>query len=83
MGRDDALERRQFQSALEAAEKFTELVQPTAEEARNGWTAETLTAYLAEQKAAQSLRLDPSSTLRRKAPPARANSKYRPLKWRG
>ena len=83
MGRDDALERRQFQSALEAAEKFHALVQPTAEEARNGWTAETLTAYLAEQKAAQSLRMDPSSTLRRKAPPVRANSSYRPLKWRG
>jgi hypothetical protein len=79
---DDALQRRQFQSALRAAEKTHAPVQPTAEEACNGWTPETLTAYLAEQTAAQTLRTDPSSVLRRKGPPMRANSKYRPLTWR-
>ena len=79
---DDALQRRQFQSALKAAEKTQALIAPTAEEARNGWTPETLTAYVAEQTAAQTLRIDPSSALRRKGPPMRANSKYRPLTWR-
>jgi hypothetical protein len=58
------------------------MIEPTTDEARNGWTPETLTAYLAAQKASQSLRIDPASELRRKSPPARANSKYRPLKWR-
>jgi len=82
MSEQDALRRRQFRAALKAAEEGQALIQPTADEAKNGWTAETLTAYVAEQKAAQSLRIDPSSALRRKAPPVRANSKYRPLKWR-
>ena len=71
----------EFLAALEEADKGPK-IQPTAEEARNGWTAETLTAYHAEQKASQTLRIDPGSTVRRKAPPVRANSKYSPLRWR-
>jgi hypothetical protein len=41
--------------------------EPTEEEVRNGWTAETLTAYLQEQRAAQLLRIDPLSPVNRRA----------------
>ncbi len=59
-------------------------VEPSADEARNGWTAETLTTYLAEQTAAQAERIDPASVARKRARrPTRANSGYRPLRWRG
>lgn len=57
------------------------VVEPTDEEKRNGWTAETLTAYVADQEAAQSVRSDPSSVAR-KVVPTRANSRYSPHRWR-
>lgn len=78
-------ERKEFKRALEMAEAATPaLVQPSAEEARNGWTPETLTSYLNEQKAAQSLRIDPHSALNRRARrPTKANNRYRPQRWRG
>ena len=76
----DEIGRREMRNALQAQPPA--LIEPTAEETRNGWTAQTLTDYHHGQKAAQSLRIDPSSVLRRKAPPVRANSKYRPLRWR-
>lgn len=75
--------RRQFKSALDEIEATLEPVVPTEIEKRNGWTTETLTAYVAEQAASQSLRLDPHSVTRRKALPRVAKSKYRPLRWRG
>ncbi len=60
------------------------LIEPSSEEARNGWTAETLTPYLAEQTAAQAERIDPVSPQRKRARrPTRATSGYRPLRWRG
>lgn len=74
---------RQFRSALKEAEATLEPVIPTEIEARNGWTTESLTAYVAEQWAAQSMRLDPHSVTRRKALPRVANHRYRPLRWRG
>jgi hypothetical protein len=52
------------------------LIEPTPEEARNGWTAETLTAYVRRQQAARADAIDPA---RRVAPrPPVANSKYNP-----
>ena len=55
------------------------LLQPTAEEARNGWDAEALTAYHRDRERAQS-----ASILDRAPPkPTRANSKFNPLRWRG
>lgn len=55
-----------------------DLVEPTAEEARNGWDAEGLTAYLAERDRAQ------ADTVLHRAPPKPrfANSKYNPMRWR-
>jgi hypothetical protein len=59
------------------------LIEPTADEAKNGWTAKTLTAYLAQQQASQAMRNDWTSALRRKPRPSLANSDYRPSRWRG
>ncbi len=60
------------------------LIEPSPDEARNGWTAETLTTYLADQTAAQAERIDPVSVARKRARrPTRASSGYRPLRWRG
>lgn len=59
----------------------TALIEPTFEEARNGWTPETLTAYVRQQMATQADALDPSKRPAQR-PPA-ANSKYNPLRcWR-
>ena len=80
MSDQTAAGRRQFRAALDAQPH--ELVEPTADEAKNGWTAETLTAYVAEQKAAQTLRIDPSSVLRRKALPKMAHERFSPFRWR-
>lgn len=74
--------KRQYGKARKEAEDDIELVEPTPDEARNGWTAESLTEYLRDQKAAQSMRMNPHSVMRRQ-PPRRANSKYQPLRWRG
>lgn len=80
----EAAQREEFLEALDAAEASTPLVEPSEDEARNGWTAATLTAYLTEQQAAQSLRVDPHSAMNRQARrPAVANNRYRPLRWRG
>ncbi len=55
------------------------LIEPTADEAKNGWTAETLTKYLQERAQAQTL----TALHRPPAKPTRANSKYSPHRWRG
>ena len=60
-----------------------EMVEPTKDERRNGWTAETLTKYLAGRRAGQTLDIDPMSLQRRLARrPQRQNSKYNPHRWR-
>lgn len=65
------------------ADDVQELVEPTEEEKRNGWTAETLTAYLAERLAGQTLAVDPNSVHRKLARrPSAQNHKYRPHRWR-
>ena len=53
----------------------------TDEEAKNGWTAETLTAYLAERALAQS-KLSLSMFDRKPPRPKRANHRYSPFDWR-
>lgn len=59
-----------------------EVVEPTPSEARNGWTAKTLTEYLRERHAAQTLWVDPTSYTRR-VKPQRQNMAYSPFRWRG
>lgn len=54
-------------------------VEPTEEEARNGWTTETLSQYLHEREAAQGAALD--FTTRRKGPPQSANSALANSRW--
>jgi hypothetical protein len=75
---------REWQARLRRATEEQPLVQPTAEEARNGWTASALTAYLAERTASQAMKLDDASLLRRlQARPREANHRYDPHKiWR-
>jgi len=64
--------------------KTQTLVEPTEEERRNGWTAKTLTAYLAERQAGQSLSADVNSLHRQRARrPSKQNHQYRPHRWRG
>lgn len=63
--------------------KNQELVEPTDEERKNGWASETLTAYLAERLAGQTLAVDMDSMQRRAARrPNEANHRYQPLRWR-
>ena len=58
-------------------------VEPTDEERRNGWSTETLTAYLAERFAAQCLTVDVTSLQRnRMRRKNEQNHHYRPLRWR-
>jgi len=73
-------DREQFLKILDAQEAAPVVI-PNAEEARNGWTPETLTAYIAEQKAASGVRLNPHSVMRRKPRPTTTNYRYSPLKW--
>ena len=61
-----------------------ELIEPTEDEKKNGWTAEKLTAYLAERLAGQSLTVDVNSLHRKTAHrPNVQNHWYRPHRWRG
>ena len=55
-----------------------DLIEPTAEEAKNGWTAETLTTYVAEREKARSELI----VTRRPVKPRMAKSKYSPHRWR-
>lgn len=60
-----------------------ELIEPTEDEKKNGWTADTLTAYLTERLAGQSLSADVGSVHRRAARrPNVQNHHYRPHRWR-
>lgn len=80
-------EKREFQQTFRKIEEDAKktdrpLVEPSDDEKRNGWDAISLTAYLDEQSAAQSLRISPGSAMRRQ-PVTRANNKYSPTKhWR-
>lgn len=75
-------EEREFKRALKGVEAEQALIEPSQDELRNGWTAETLTSYIAEQSAAQSLRINPGSAMRRQ-PVTHCRNKYSPTKhWR-
>lgn len=84
MSRPEETQRQEFKAVLRSAETSQPLIEPTADEARNGWTRESLTRYHAEQRAAQAVKIDPHSVLNRQARrPQRANGRYRPQRWRG
>ncbi len=69
---------------LDSGELTQELIEPTADEKKNGWTAETLTSYLIERRAGQSLDVDPNSLQRKMGRrPIEQDHKYNPLRWRG
>ena len=58
-------------------EKPVELIEPTADEIRNGWDAETLTAYVQERTAAQCSHIYERQPKR----PTQAKG-YNPKRWR-
>lgn len=73
----------EFEKVFGYAQRHQDMVEPTEDEIANGWTAETLTEYLAERAAGQSLAADPRSLHRRAAKrPRWANNKYNPMRWR-
>ena len=76
-----------YSELLEAqrnAREKKEVVKPTEEEKKNGWTEETLSTYLAERKAAQSLGIDVNSFYRKSLQrPMTQNHKYNPLRRHG
>jgi len=56
-------------------------VEPTPDEARNGWTVDTLSVYLADRAPAAAAWSDPDAEQRRRRP-AEQNHRYNPLRWR-
>ncbi len=66
--------------ALRAARNSTPLAEPTEAEKNNGWTAEKLTAYLVERKAAAALQMDPHSAARTRSRNPRWQNGRR-LRW--
>ena len=72
----------EVESARRHAKETHPPVEPSEEEKNNGWTTETLTAYLAERTAGQSLEIDTDSVVRRLARrPVQQNNRYNPLRW--
>jgi len=69
-------------SEVEFATRKLEIVEPTDEEKRNGWTAESLTKYLSERQAGQSLSVDVNSLHRRVARRPDMQTRYNPKRWR-
>lgn len=73
----------EFDRIFAHVERQQELVEPTEDEARNGWTAEALTQYLAERTTGQSIMCDPHSLQSRAAKrPRFANNCYDPFRMR-
>lgn len=72
-------ERRSVYIPTDYGGLIPERVEPTPDEARNGWDAETLRAYLAQRLPEQ---LEAASFTRPRGKPKRANSAYRPKRWR-
>ena len=73
----------ELETARREAINQQQTIEPTEEEKRNGWTAKTLTAYLSERLAAQTLNVDVNSLHRQVARrPREANHHYRPHRWR-
>jgi len=76
---------KRLESELEAARRAAlsrqQSIEPSEEEKRNGWTTETLTKYLTERLAGQSLIVDVHSLHRRQLPDEQ-NHRYRVHRWR-
>lgn len=73
----------ELDQAQETAFAKTDLIEPTKDEKKNGWTAETLTQYVAERNAGAELKTDPHSLERRMERRPRAqNTQYNPHRWR-
>ena len=60
--------------------RTADLLEPTPEEKKNGWTAQKLTAYVLGRETAQFQAIDPEN---RKLRPVSQNHRYNPLRWRG
>ena len=74
---------QELEDARREAINQQQTIEPTEEEKKNGWTAKTLTAYLSERLAAQTLNVDVNSLHRQVARrPREANHHYRPHRWR-
>ncbi len=59
-----------------------EIIEPTADERRNGWTATTLSAYLAGADSRRGAILDVTSPARAAGRrPNEQNHKYHPNRW--
>lgn len=75
--------REEFERVLEVTKKEQATIEPTPEEARNGWTAAALTEYVAERNAAQAIAFDPTSAARRFGNRPRRQKTADPLaKWK-
>jgi len=75
--------RREKEAARREAINCQQDVEPTDEEKKNGWTSETLTKYLAERMAAQSLSVDIDSLQRQRSQRRETqNHRYNVLRWR-
>lgn len=59
------------------------LIDPTGEELANGWTAETLTAYVRERQQVQESIVSFDAACRPPKRPSVANSKYDPYRCWG
>lgn len=56
--------------------------EPTPDEKRNGWDAESLDRYVAERKQAQDRIIGFDPQFREPKRPSVANAKYSPFRWR-
>ena len=70
-------EKQEYERSVDAED-----VELTQDDIRNGWTAETLKAYHAEQDASAQRRIDPKSLFRKAQEKPRRVNGYKPLKWR-
>jgi len=68
-----------FRRAHEVTSK--DRFEPTEAEARNGWTTDTLSDYIADQRAVAAVRIDMKSNLRKHRPQF-VNSSYSPFRWK-
>jgi hypothetical protein len=57
-------------------------VEPTPDEIRNGWDADSLSRYLADREAGAQVSIDPRSVHRSAARRPERQVSYSPLRWR-
>jgi len=74
---------REREASRREAINLQQEVEPTEGEKKNGWTKKTLTKYLSDRMAAQSLSVDVNSLHRQAARrPNSQNHQYRVHRWR-